>query len=400
MREALRIAAFRRLLVSYAGDECGDWFVSIAAAVLVFAETNSAMATTALFLANRFAPAVVVPPLAARLDRLRPTRALTWLYGTDVLVLVALAYTATDFSLLAVCVLAFADGTLAATGRAITRSATATVMTREGLLREGNAVLNVSFGIMNVAAPAIAGALVAATSAQAVFVIAAGIFLGLALLMGITEGPEGTSDEAGWLTRLRAGASSALANSRVRSVLVLEAALLVLFAMATPIEIVLAKDTLGAGDAGYGLLLASWGAGMVIGSVAFSRILRQSMIRLLVISSVMVGVAYVGMGLAPTLIVACAAAVFGGAGNGMQWVSVVIVVQEAVEDDMQTRIAGILEAVGTAMPGLGFLLGGALASAFDPRVAFVTSGVSIGLVILLFVAVHTVQRRETAPAET
>ena len=41
-----------------------------------------------------------------------------------------------------VCALAFADGTIAATGRAVTRAATVAVLEPAGMLREGNAVLN------------------------------------------------------------------------------------------------------------------------------------------------------------------------------------------------------------------------------------------------------------------
>ncbi|UUY03610.1 MFS transporter [Svornostia abyssi] len=396
MTAALRVPLFRRLLASYAGDECGDWFVAVAAAILVFEETGSTLATTALFLANRFLPAFAVPPLSTRLDRFRPTRALAGLYAIDAVVLVGLAALASRFSLTLVCILALADGTLAAVGRAVVRSTTATVMTEVDLLREGNAVLNVSFGLMNVAAPAAAGVLVAATSVRVVFLIGAGIFALLALLMLLTPGPVGNNEGGTWQSRLREGASAVLTDPRVRTILVFEGVLLVLFSVVTPIEIALAKESLGTGDAGYGLLLACWGGGMVAGGLAYTRMLHRSIVRLLVISSAMVGISYVAMGLSPTLAAACAAAVFGGVGNGMQWVTVVTLVQEAMSADMQTRVAGILEAVGTAMPGVGFLLGGVLASVFDPRVAFVASGLGVVLVVSVFLLVWPAVRRPPA----
>ena len=43
----------------------------------------------------------------------------------------------------------------------------------------------------------------------------------------------------------------------------------------TPIEVAFAKDTLDAGDLGYGLLLASWGTGMVLGSLVFAGLRRH-----------------------------------------------------------------------------------------------------------------------------
>ncbi len=53
-----------------------------------------------------------------------------------------------------------------------------------------------------------------------------------------------------------------------------EAVAFLFFALVLPIEVAFAKDTLDAGDFGYGLLLAAWGTGMVIGSILFSS-LRQ-----------------------------------------------------------------------------------------------------------------------------
>ena len=64
------------------------------------------------------------------------------------------------------------------------------------------------------------------------------------------------------------------------------------------------------------------------------------------------------MAAAPTLAVACAAAVLGGAGNGVQWVAMVSAVQELTAPKMQARVMGVLESLGAAMPGIGFVLGG------------------------------------------
>ena len=58
------------------------------------------------------------------------------------------------------------------------------------------------------------------------------------------------------------------------------------FALVIPIEVVFAKETLGAGDAGYGALLASWGAGMVVGGAAFA-LLRRIPLRVLLPISVL-----------------------------------------------------------------------------------------------------------------
>ena len=94
-----------------------------------------------------------------------------------------------------------------------------------------------------------------------------------------------------------------------------------------PVEVVFAKETLGTSDSGYGLMLASWGAGMVVGSFVFAA-LEGALPVLLFFSTLAVGAGYLGLAAAPTLAAACAASVVGGAGNGVQWVSAISAVQE------------------------------------------------------------------------
>jgi MFS family permease len=92
------------------------------------------------------------------------------------------------------------------------------------------------------------------------------------------------------------------------------------------------------------------------------------------------------MASAGTLAVACAISVAGGCGNGMQWVAVITAVQEITAADLQARVVGLLESVGAAMPGLGFLLGGAITAAASPRTAYLVAGVGV-LAVLVVVAV-------------
>ena len=64
--------------------------------------------------------------------------------------------------------------------------------------------------------------------------------------------------------------------------------------------------------------------------------------------------AYLGLATADTLLVACLISVVGGAGNGVQWISVVTTLQEMTPTDYQARIVGLLESLGAAMPGIGY----------------------------------------------
>jgi MFS family permease len=144
-----------------------------------------------------------------------------------------------------------------------------------------------------------------------------------------------------------------------------------------PVEVIYAKETLGASDSGYGLLLASWGAGMVLGSLVFAALRRASLAHLLFFSTLTVGVGYLGMAAAPALAAACAAAMVGGTGNGVQWVAMVSTVQELTAPSMQARVMSVLESLGAAMPGIGFLLGGLISNATAPRATFLVAGLGV-----------------------
>ena len=52
-------------------------------------------------------------------------------------------------------------------------------------------------------------------------------------------------------------------------------------------------------------------------------------------------------------------------------------VQELTASQFQARVVGLLEAVGKAMPGVGFLLGGAIAAILSPRASFLTAGLGV-----------------------
>ena len=378
----LRVPAFAKLATANFVNELGNWMGEIALAILIFDQTGSPMATAALFLAIHFLPALAGPPLVARLEHLPARASLSMLYAAEAAVFGALAVLASDFLLVAVLALAAIDGSLASASRSLTRAAAAGALKPEGRLREGNALLNMGFTAGAAIGPAVAGLVVAGASVQAALLADAASFLAVAGLLATARGlPRAEPEVDGVLARLRSGLAYVGRNPLLRRLLGLQAIAFVFFAVVIPIEVVFAKQTLDAGDAGYGALLASWGAGMVLGSLAFAGLARASIPVLLAFSTMAIGVAYLGTALAPSLVVACAASVFGGTGNGVQWVSVMTAVQAVTAGAYQARVVAMLEAIASAMPGLGFLIGGVVAAVADPRAAFAVAGVGVLLVL-------------------
>jgi hypothetical protein len=362
LSDPLKRPQFRRLAVSYAVNELGDWMGIVALSVLVYDRTGSAMATAALFIGTRFLPALIAPVLVARVEQPPPRFALPVIYCGEAAAFGALALLAgNDFALAGVIVLAAIDGTLALAGRALTRAVVAALLEPDGELRAGNAILNVAgFGV------------------QAALLLDAASFYAIAWIL-LTAGalPQAEPDPGQVRDRVRAGIAYIRERATLRRLLVAQGAAFVFFAAVIPIEVIYAKQTLDSGDSGYGLLLASWGVGMVVGSLVFVAVRKASLPLLLLFSTVAVGAGYLGLAAAPSLALACAASIVGGAGNGVQWVSVVSAVQELTSQGMQARVMSVLESVGAARPGVGYLLGGLIASGASPRATFFVAGAGV-----------------------
>jgi MFS family permease len=270
------------------------------------------------------------------------------------------------------------DGALALAARAITRAVVARALEPSGELRAGNAILNVAFTVGAAVGPGIAGLIVAGFGVQTALLLDAISFYLIACILLSTRSMPELEPEAGrFRERLRAGLDYIRQIPALRQLLVAQSGALVFFAAVLPIEVIYVKDVLGAGDSGYGLLLASWGAGMVLGSIVFASVRRRPLPRLLFFSTLTVAAGYLGLAAAPSLALACAASVLGGTGNGVQWVSAVSAVQELSRQSMQARVVSVLESLAAAMPGVGFVLGGLVASVAEPRATFLVAGVGI-----------------------
>jgi hypothetical protein len=381
----LRVGGFKVLAGGYTINELGNWLGDIALAVLVFDQTGSALATALLFVGTRFVPALLAPAIVTRVESLRPRLSLPLLYGADAVVFAVLALIASsNFSLALVVALGAVDGTLALAARALTRSTSASLLAPVGLLRRGNALFNIGFTAAGALGPAIAGLVVAnAGVSTALWADAASFALVALMLASARSLPPGRHPEGAWRGRLREAFDYVRGRRLLAGLLTAQALASLFFYAVVPIEVVYAKETLAAGDSGYGWLLAAWGAGMIAGGFLFAAAQRARIQIVLAAGTLAIGAAYLGLAAAPSLTVACAISVVGGLGNGVQWISVVHAVQELTPADMQARVLSLLEAIGAALPVAGFIAGGALTAAASPRTASMAAGVGVVGVLVL-----------------
>ena len=380
----LAVRPFSRLLASYTVNELGDSVGLVALAILVYDRTQAVAPTAAFFIAAKFLPALLAPVITARLDQMAVRRTLPGIYLLEAAAFAALALVASgDFFLPLVLALALLDGALAITGRGLTRGAVAAVLQPAELLKEGNALMNIGFAVSSVGGAALAGLLIAQFSVATALLVDAATFLAIAILLALTRGlPRAHVEQEPFRERFAAGMRFARRSPAVRLLLIGQAFALVLFTLVVPIEVIYAKESLGTSDAGFGILLASWGAGIVVGSLVYLLIKQRSPLGLIVVSTALIGIAYLGMATAETLLVACLISIVGGAGNGMQWISVVTTLQEMTPADYQARIVGLLESLGAAMPGVGYLIGGVLVALGSPRTAYAVAGVGVLVLVL------------------
>jgi hypothetical protein len=385
----------RRITAAYTINRLGTWFGFIALSIAVFDHTHSAIAVAAVLLAAQVVPAFLAPAVVARVEASTRGRKFSGLYFFEAIATAALAVLLWHFWLPLILLLAALDGTAALAASALLRAQTAraarnqvearaagTTRANDSLEddaneaeREANAAVNVAFSATFVLGPALAGGLVAGVGAPVAMLIDAASFL-ICGTMLIDLRPH--VEEAGGAsvrTRLLAAWRHINDIPVLRALLLTEAVALVFFESAAPIEVAYAKATLRAGDRGYGLLVGAWGLGAFIGSVVFARSARRPLGAMLTAGTLAIGLAYVGFSVAPSLAVACVAALVGGVGNGVEWASVISAVQRLTPQALHGRLMGAVESLGALCPAVGLSLGGALVALSSPREAFLVVGI-------------------------
>ncbi len=138
--------------------------------------------------------------------------------------------------------------------------------------RRANGQVNVAFAVSFVAGPLIGGAVTAGAGVAAALLIDVASFLiCAALLLDLNPYVEGAGGAESVGRACRPGCATSTRHPSLRSLLIAEAVALTFIQAGSPMEVAYAKDTLSAGDGGYGLLVAAWGGGSVLASIVFAR---------------------------------------------------------------------------------------------------------------------------------
>jgi MFS family permease len=132
-------------------------------------------------------------------------------------------------------------------------------------------------------------------------------------------------------------------------------------------ELPFASNDLDTTDAGYSILVALFGLGFILGSLAGSRggpprVLRRRFLQ----GSMLMGLGCLLSGLSPALPAALFAFTLAGFGNGLLLVHERLIVQEDVPDPALGRAFGVKDALASWAFGVAFFAAGALLTLVSP----------------------------------
>jgi MFS family permease len=354
----LGVAGFRLLFLSTLASSTGTLLAAIALAIDVKDRTNSGLWVGAVLIVE-FLPTIVVGlilgPLLDRLDR----RSL--MVGADLLraaVFCALPFTSSAAEIVGLALLA---GLATGFFRPAVYAGVPNLVP-EDQLPEANALLQTVENISWAIGPVLGGILTAAAGPHTAYWINAVSFLISAVL--VARIPRRLLQSETALTRghwrdLADGFVAVLRSRPLFTVLVAWSIASLGIGAISVSEVFLAKNTLHAGDFGYGLLYGGIGTGLVIGSWFSSRVVdRIGITRAYGGALIVMAIGFGAAAAAPDVWVAAACCVVGGIGDGVAIVCNALLVQRGAADQIRGRALTLVMSVTYVLNGIGTVLAG------------------------------------------
>jgi MFS family permease len=357
----LRVRDFRLIFLSTALSSFGDYVALVALTIRVHDLTGSGLAVSAL-LVSGLLPLVVFAPLAGLLvDRVETTRLLWVTALAQAAIAAALAFTE---ALPLVLLLSFLLGT----GFALVQPALFAAVPRavgEDRTTPANATLEVARWGGASLGPLAGGALAATAGTKLALIADAATFLIVAAAMAslrLRRRPgRDEAEETGADRGMREGISYVARHRLLRLTFVVLGASVLFAAIDNVAEVFFAKNVLGAGDLGYGALIAAWTLGMVVVSLRVARRIPPERLAL----SVMLGAAAVGAAVSvaagfPMIVLALLMFFVGGGANALENVAMRSLIHRLTPDRLRGRVFsayyGMVHAAHISALGLGGLL--------------------------------------------
>jgi MFS family permease len=379
-----REPGFARLWAAKAISHVGDGAALVALVVYVQQTQRRGVAVSALLLAETL-PTLLGPIAGALVDRVDQRRLMLGAQAGQALLYGAMAALLPPLPVLLALV---AAASLLATAFAPAgRSAVPILVSPRDLVR-ANSWMGMALTLQGTIGPAVGGLLVAAAGVRgALWGNALSFAVSAALVGALPALPPQTPREerVGLLKGTGEGLSYALRHPVARA-LVIGLGLGVMFAAVDDVALVfLAREDLGAGSPGYGVLVSVYGVGFALGSLALLRGRAGGAAAAFSVGLLLSGAGGLLTGLAPVLGLAAAAQAVAGCGNGLEVVATDTLVQRSVPGSHRGRVFGVVSAATLLGGAIARGLGGVLLDLTSARATFVIGGVGVLLVTLIAV---------------
>jgi MFS family permease len=270
-------------------------------------------------------------------------------------------------------------------------------------LPRANALLQAVENLAVTIGPLAGGVLVAGAGTDAAYWINAATFLvSAALLIRIPKRllQAIPAPSEGHLRDLAAGFRLVRRSRPLATVLLAWGAAMFAVAGVNVAEVALAKEAFDAGDFGYGLMLATTGFGLVLGSLyAAGAIERRGIGASYGAALGLLAFGYGCAAISPGVWIAAIALVLSGAGNGVALVCNALLVQRGVPDQLRGRAFTLLMSSNFAVLGIGMLIAGPATDAFGPRwVWAAAAGIMAAAAVVGYLLARGASAQQAEPA--
>lgn len=358
-------------MVSFLGDS-----VSLVALMIYVADTvGQAIAIAVLLLVGDFAPSLLSPIAGAISDRFdrRRVMIICELVQGGLLLAIALALPPLPLLLALVAARAITGQVFQPASRAVVPA-----LVRERDLPTANSTIGFGTNGAEAVGPLIAAGLFPLIGIRGVLLIDAASFLisALLLLRLPTLPPERTGEVPGsLLTDARIGLGYIWRTPILRVIALGSFAIVACTGIDDVALILLAKETLQAGDLAVGMLLGAVGVGLLAGYLLLSRFgPRIAMPTLLIIGFAMSSVGNLLTGLAWAVAAAVALQAIRGLGIAASDVASTTLIQARTPEHLLGRVFGNLYGLIGIAAALSYVGGGLLIDATSPPVTLVLAG--------------------------
>jgi MFS family permease len=296
---------------------------------------------------------------------------------------VAMAFVHAPATLLAI---AFVAAVLETPFRAASSAAIPSLIGEEASLGWANGLISMGANAGILVGPVVGGVLVGLFGAQAVFAANAVSFVGSAALVATVRGSfrSDPATGAGERQRLSAGFRVMFGDRVLRTIALAWAAIVAGGAICMVADVPLAT-LFNAGSAGYGAMIACWGAGSILGSLAGRWVTMRREPLALLAGAALCAIGTVAVAVSPVFWPVNVAILVAGFGDAIMSVADQSMFQRRTRDAVRARVMAAQDSLIQITMALAFGVAGLVIGLVGARGAYVVGGatafVAVGMLV-------------------